>query len=273
MLRGDSMKSISKLFSLLLAVVLLLAAYPSTAYAALSTTARDWYYTKSQNHKAPVVSGIIKDMLKKYDAYYIDDTKEKIIYLTFDLGYDNGYTEDILDTLKKHDIKATFFVCKAFITQNPDGLKRMLEEGHVVGNHTVNHIPFYKLSQSKLESELKGVEDAYKKTTGKTMTKVLRPPEGGYSEKSLALTQKLGYKTFFWSIALPNDWNLSNQPSRDTTLKLFKAQHHKGAIALLHGVSPAVAKNLDAMLLQLEDAGYRFGLVTDIPSAAEDKEK
>ncbi|SHO53800.1 polysaccharide deacetylase family protein [Anaerocolumna xylanovorans] len=267
------MKVISKLLSLLLAVILLLTAYPFKTYAALSTTARDWYYTKSQNHKTPVVSGNIKDMLKKYNAYYVDDTKEKVIYLTFDLGYENGYTDDILDILKEHDIKAAFFVCKAFIDQNPDGLKRMLEEGHVVGNHTVNHISFYKLSQSKLKSELKGVEDTYEKVTGEKMAKILRPPSGGYSEKSLAWTQKLGYKTFFWSIALPNDWNLSNQPTKDAALGLFKGQHHKGAIVLLHGVSPAVAKSLDAMLTQLEDAGYHFGLVTDIPSAAPAKKK
>lgn len=264
------MKTANKLVSLLLAIILLFTAFPGKIYAGnLSTAARDWYYTKSQNRKTPVVSDEIKDLLKKYDAYYVGNTKKKIIYLTFDLGYENGYTADILDVLKKHDIKASFFVCKAFIDQNPKGLKRMIKEGHVVGNHTVNHISFYKLSDSKLKSELSGVEQAYEKVMGEKMTKIVRPPSGSYSEKSLAALRKLGYKTFFWSIALPNDWNLSNQPTKEAALQLFKVQRHKGAIVLLHGVSPAVAGNLDTMLSQLEDAGYQFGLVTDIPAAAD----
>lgn len=267
------MKTVNKLISLLLALTLLFTAYPAKIYASdPSTTARDWYYTKSKNHKTPAVSANIKDLLHKYDAYYAGNTRKKIIYLTFDFGYENGLTSSILDTLKEHDIKASIFVCKAFIKQNPDGLKRMLKEGHIIGNHTVNHLPLYKLTGNKLKSELKGVEDAYYEATEEKMTKILRPPSGSYSEKSLALTQALGYKTFFWSIALPNDWNLANQPSKDTALRLFKEQHHKGAIVLLHGVSPTVADNLDTMLTQLEDAGYTFGLLTDINAAPDIKD-
>lgn len=250
---------------MVMAFIMFFATYPQTIYAStLSTKAKDWYYTKSKEHKSPVVSKETKELLKEYDAYYVYNAKKKIIYLTFDLGYENGYTTQILDTLKKHDIQATFFVCKAFIDTNPKGIKRMVKEGHIVGNHTVNHLSFSKLSKSKLKSELGGVEEAYEKVTGEKMIKIVRPPEGGYSEKSLSLTQKLGYTTVFWSIALPNDWNLKQQPSKQTTLSLFKNQHHKGAIVLLHAVSPAVADNLDTMLTQLEDAGYEFRLVTDM---------
>lgn len=259
------MKKIKTFLPIVMAFIMFFTIFPQGVYAGtLSTKAKDWYYTKSKKHKSPIISKETKELFKEYGAYYVYNTKKKVIYLTFDLGYENGYTTQILDTLKKHDVKATFFVCKGFIDKNPEGLKRMVEEGHIVGNHTVNHLSFSKLTKSKLKSELKGVEDAYKEVIGEKMLKVVRPPEGGYSEKSLALTKQLGYTTVFWSIALPNDWNLKQQPSKQTTLSLFKNQHHNGAIPLLHGVSQAVADNLDAMLTQLEDAGYEFRLVTDM---------
>lgn len=259
------MKKIKTFLPLVMAFIMFFTSYPSHVYAGtLSTKAKDWYYTKSKDHKTPIISKETKELIGEYDAFYVYNTKKKVIYLTFDLGYENGYTSQILDTLKEHNIQATFFVCKGFIDKNPKGLKRMVKEGHVVGNHTVNHLSFSKLSKSKLKSELEGVEDAYKEVTGEKMLKLVRPPEGGYSEKSLALTKKLGYTSVFWSIALPNDWNLKQQPSKQTTLSLFKNQHHKGAIVLLHGVSSAVADNLDEMLTQLEDAGYEFKLVTDM---------
>lgn len=262
------MKKFYSFIAFLVSFILFFSICSQPVYAAVSTTARDWYYTKSKGHKTPVVSESIQKMLKKYNGYYVYNTGKKVVYLTFDFGYDNGYTAQILDVLKEHEIKASFFVCKAFIDQDPEGLKRMVEEGHVVGNHTVNHIPFYKLSESKIKTELKRVETAYKEVTGEKMAKIVRPPSGGYSENSLAITKKLGYTTVFWSIALPNDWNLDNQPSKETALGLFKGQSHKGAIILLHGVSPTVADNLDAMVTQLEDAGYEFRLVTDMVSGS-----
>ena len=259
------MKKIKIFLSVIMVLAILISVFPQDASAnSLSTKEYGWGYTKSKEHKTPSVSKEMKEWLKEYDGYYVHNTKEKVIYLSFDLGYENGYTTEILDVLEEHDIKATFFVCKAFIDKNPKGLKRMVKEGHVVANHTVNHIPFYDLSESKLKRELKKVEDAYEEVTGKKMVKFVRPPEGGYSETSLSLTKNLGYTTIFWSIALPNDWNLKDQPSNETTLALFKNQHHNGAIVLLHGVSPTVAKNLDKMLIQLEDKGYEFKLVTDI---------
>ena len=253
------------ILSFILAFVILILNVPQDVNSAtLSTKALNWGYTKSKNHKTPVITKSTLALLKENNAYYVHDTNDKVIYLTFDLGYENGYTTKILDVLKKHKIKASFFVCKAFIDSNPKGLKRMVKEGHVVANHTVNHIAFYKLSEDKIESELSRVEAAYKKVTGKPMVKIVRPPEGGYSEKSLAITKELGYTTIFWSIALPNDWNMQDQPSKETTLALFKTQYHNGAIALLHGVSPAVANNLDGMLTELEKQGYEFRLVTDM---------
>ncbi len=262
------MKNIIKkrILSVILAFITVFTMMPtSEGYASsVSNKALGWGYTKSKNHKVPVVSKSTKALLKKNNGYYVYNEKEKYVYLTFDLGYDNGYTNKILDVLEEHEIKATFFVCKAAITANPKAIKRMVKEGHIVANHTVKHIPFYKLSKSSLKKELQGVEKEYEKVTGEKMVKFVRPPEGGYSEKSLAITKELGYTSIFWSIALPNDWNLKKQPSKKTTLALFKNQHHKGAIILLHGVSPAVADNLDTMLTQLEKEGYEFRLVTDM---------
>lgn len=259
------MKKIKISISIVMVFITLVLALPQQTYAStLSTKAQGWGYTKKKDHTTPSISKNLKGLLKKYDGYYVYNTKEKVVYLTFDLGYENGYTKKIMDVLADHEIKATFFVTKAFIDKNPKGLKRMVKEGHVVANHTVNHIPFYKLSESKIKQELAKVEALYKEVTGKKMLKIVRPPEGAYSEKSLAITKKLGYTSIFWSIALPNDWDLKKQPSKKTTLALFEEQHHNGAIVLLHGVSPAVANNLDKMLSQLEDEGYEFRLVTDM---------
>lgn len=250
---------------LIVTISLLISLFPQEVYANTpSQMPHGWGYVISKNHKAPYISKSTKKLLKKYDAYYVHNTKEKVIYLTFDLGYENGCTTKILNVLDKHKIKATFFVCKAFIDSNPKGLKRMVREGHAVGNHTVNHIALYKLSSNRIKSELERVRKAYKKVTGKEMSKIVRPPEGGYSEKSLADTKKLGYSSIFWSIAMPNDWNLKNQPSKYRMLSLFPSQYHNGAIVLLHGISPAVADNLDQMLTQLEKKGYKFKLITDI---------
>ena len=176
------MKNLKKLFALLMSLIILFSVFPYGVNAAtLSTKQQGWYVTKNKKHKTPTINKETQKLLDKYDGYYVYNTNKKVIYLTFDLGYENGYTTKILDVLEKHDVKATFFVCKAFIDKNPKGLKRMVKEGHVVGNHTVNHIPFYNLSESKLKSELKKVEDAYKEVTGEKMLKVVRPPEGGYS--------------------------------------------------------------------------------------------
>ncbi len=265
LIKPNKLKNIRLLLTILLTFSFAFTSVRSEAYAAsVSEKAINWGYTKSVDHKAPAVSKATKELLKKYDGYYVYNAKKEYIYLTFDLGYDNGYTNQILDVLEEHDIKATFFVCKAAITANPKAIKRMVKEGHIVANHTVNHIPFYKLSKSSLKKELKEVEEAYEKVTEEKMAKFVRPPEGGYSEKALAITKELGYTTVLWSIALPNDWNLKNQPSQKTALALFKNQHHKGAIVLLHAVSPTVADNLDAMLTQLEKEGYEFRLVSDM---------
>lgn len=232
--------------------------------SAFSTKGHAWSYTRNKEHNTPAVGETARLYCGKYQGYYVHNTSEKVIYLTFDEGYENGFTPKILDTLAGRNIKASFFATKSFITKNPELVKRMVEEGHVVASHTVTHRSMYELSDKELKEELEGVEEAYREVTGEAMAKYVRPPKGDYSEKSLAVTGELGYRTIFWSIALPNDWNQEKQPTKEEATALFKDNHHNGAIVLLHAVSRTVAENLDEMLQILEVEGYSFKLITDI---------
>ena len=235
-----------------------------TPQASPAPKGQSWYYQRNNTHKPSGIPSSASKLLEKYDGYYVYNTEQKVFYLTFDEGYENGYTPSILDTLLNHGVKASFFATKSFITKNPDLVRRMVDEGHLVLNHTVTHPSLYLLSDEKIKEELSGVEKAYTEVTGLEMHKCVRPPKGDYSEASLKATQALGYKTIFWSIALPNDWNLSKQPTKEETVSLFKNYHHNGAIALLHAVSSSVTENLDEMLQILEEEGYEFRLISDI---------
>ena len=155
------------------------------------------------------------DELKKYNAHYAADTNKKKIYLTFDCGYENGNTGAILDALKKHNAKATFFVVGHFLESAPDLVYRMVQEGHTVGNHTYHHPDMSSISTlESFKKELDDVRSLYKKITGLEMAWYYRPPQGKYSTQNLKMAQELGYKTFFWSLAYV-DWNADNQPTHD----------------------------------------------------------
>ena len=170
----------------------------------------------------------------QYDAVYVGDTEEKVIYLTFDAGYEAGYTEQILDVLKKHDVKAAFFVVGTYIENNPELVRRMAEEGHIVGNHTWHH---YNMSQiADLQSftrELQSVADQYREATGEEMLPYYRPPQGVYSEENLKMAKSLGYRTVFWSLAYV-DWNRDAQPTPEQAYEKLLPRIHPGAVVLLH---------------------------------------
>ena len=196
--------------------------------------------------------------LRKYDAYYAEDTEEKVLYLTFDAGYENGNTPVILDALKKHNVHATFFVVGNFISSNPDLIKRMNNEGHIVGNHTYHHPDMSQISTKEaFEKELKDVEDAYKEITGEEMTKYYRPPQGKYSESNLQMAKELGYKTFFWSLAYV-DWYENDQPTKEEAFEKLLGRIHPGAIVLLHSTSKTNGEILDELLTKWEEMGYTF---------------
>ncbi len=202
--------------------------------------------------------------LKRYDAAYIGDTGEKVLYLTFDAGYENGCTGKILDTLKKHDVPAAFFLVGNYIAQNPDLVRRMVKEGHTVGNHTMHHYDMSKISvQSAFEKELTELEALYRQVTGQDMEKYYRPPQGIYSESNLQMAKALGYRTVFWSLAYV-DWNNNDQPTAEYAYSKLLPRTHDGAVVLLHSTSATNAEILDELLTKWEQMGYRFAPISEL---------
>lgn len=203
------------------------------------------------------------DIMKKYGAYYVGNANEKVLYLTFDCGYENGNTPAILKALKKHKVKATFFVVGHFLKENNDLVKQIAKEGHTIGNHTYNHPNIIGMSKEKFESELTQVEDLYKEITSKEMTKYYRPPQGKYNVENLQMAQAKGYKTFFWSLAYV-DWNADAQPTKEEAFEKLLSRIHPGAIVLLHNTSKTNGEILDELLGKWEDMGYSFGTLGDL---------
>jgi len=226
----------------------------------------NWYYVgkgKDQIAEAPRES---IDFLKENSAYYLGDTSNKILYLTFDEGYENGHTGEILDILKEYKVPAAFFVVKPYISKEPDLIKRMIAEGHIVGNHSVHHPSMAQIhDKEKFKAELKGVEDAYKELIGEDMPKFFRPPMGKYSKESLQMTKDLGYKTIFWSFAY-KDWLVNNQPDENYAIQKIGKGAHPGSIMLLHAVSNTNTKVLATVLKTLQEEGYEFKSLNDLPT-------
>ena len=202
--------------------------------------------------------------LAKYDAYYLGDTAEKVIYLTFDAGYENGCTAKILDTLKAHDVPAAFFLVGNYMEKNADLVRRMVDEGHMVGNHTMHHPDMSKLADRETFSkELTDLEQLFRDITGKELPKFYRPPQGIYSEENLRMAQELGYKTIFWSLAYV-DWQNDRQPTAEYAFSKLLPRTHNGAVVLLHSTSATNAQILDELLTKWENAGYRFASLEEL---------
>ena len=212
----------------------------------------------------PPTGNASAEELKKYNAYFIGDTTQNTIYLTFDCGYENGNTEPILDALKKHDVKATFFVVGNFLETSPELVKRMVEEGHIVGNHTYHHPDMSKISDKQsFEKELKDLENLYTQVTGQTMKKYYRPPQGKYNTENLQMAKDMGYHTFFWSLAYV-DWLTDAQPSKEEAFDKLLGRIHPGAIVLLHNTSKTNGEILDELLNKWESMGYQFSSLKDL---------
>jgi len=202
--------------------------------------------------------------LMDYDAAYLGDPTQKVLYLTFDAGYENGCTEKILDTLQKHDVKAAFFLVGNYIEKNADLVRRMAEEGHIVGNHTMHHPDMRKIrTKEEFARELAGLEELYRETTGEELPKFYRPPQGNYSEENLAMAKELGYKTVFWSLAYV-DWNQDSQPTKDEAFEKLIPRTHNGAVVLLHSTSQTNGEILDELLRRWKEMGYRFGTLEEL---------
>lgn len=228
-----------------------------------SVTTGAWGLSFRQEGSAPVGNAGV-DQLRQFNAVYLGDTRQKRLYLTFDSGYENGATEKILDTLKKHQVPAAFFLVGNYIQRNADLVRRMVEEGHIVGNHTMHHYDMSKLSdKAAFSKELTDLEDLFRETTGKELPKYYRPPQGIYSQENLTMAKELGYKTVFWSLAYV-DWINDKQPTKEQAFAKLLPRTHPGAVILLHSTSQTNAEILDELLTHWEQAGYSFGTIDEL---------
>ncbi|MGL5152724.1 MAG: delta-lactam-biosynthetic de-N-acetylase [Clostridium sp.] len=235
---------------------------PKPTPSNLNNSKISWWYVPNKEGKTPGINSKIGFDLNKYNGLYVGDTSRKVLYLTIDEGYENGYTSQILDVLKKNNVKATFFVTSPYIKSQPDLIKRMVADGHIVGNHSKNHpsMPSVSSDTSKFNNEFKDVEVLYKNLTGLDMPKFFRPPMGEYSEKTMSMTNSLGYKTVFWSFAY-NDWDVNNQPDKTYAKQKIMDGLHPGAVLLLHAVSKTNTEILDEVIKDAKALGYEFELI------------
>lgn len=221
-----------------------------------------WGLKKVKNSE-PEIPTSQKEMLSGYNAFYMDKSKPKKLYLTFDEGYENGYTSKILDVLKEKNVPATFFITAPYAKEQGELINRMINEGHIIGNHTINHPNLPDLSDSqKISDELSGMNNLVKELYNYDM-KYLRPPEGFYSEKVLSIANNLGFKTVFWSFAY-KDWDINSQKGKDYALSQITPYLHDGAILLLHAVSKDNAEAMADIIDYSRSQGYEFASLDEI---------
>lgn len=253
----------------ILTILLCIGCYKNTLLAKVttlepSTNAKGWFYQPKKDGTPSGEPQEVLELINKYSAYYLGDTSKKVLYLTFDEGYENGYTPGILDVLKKYNVKAAFFVVKPYITSNKEIIKRMVVEGHLVCNHSTNHPSMAGITNvEKFNNEFIGVEKAYEEIIGTKMPMFFRPPMGKYSELSLKYTAEYGYKTIFWSFAY-GDWDPKKQPTHEFAKKIIKQRTHNGAIILLHAVSKTNSEILEDLLIQWIQDGFEFKSLNEL---------
>ena len=229
-----------------------------TANASPASAAEgSWGLSFQESGQKPVANTTAAE-LKPYDAHYVDETDEKVLYLTFDAGFENGNTPAILAALKKHQAPATFFLVGNYLSTSPELVKQMVDEGHIVANHTYHHLPMSKMtSLESFSEELDSNAALFKEITGQEMVKYYRPPSGIYSLDNLQMAKDLGYHTFFWSLAYV-DWYENQQPSHAEALDKLISRIHPGAIVLLHSTSKTNGEIMDELLTKWEEMGYTF---------------
>lgn len=233
-----------------------------------NVSSENWGLGFGQEGSQPTGNASV-DELKKYDAHYVGDNAEKVIYLTFDAGYENGNTQPILDALKKHNVPATFFVVGHYLESAPELVKQMVADGHFVGNHTYHHLDMSSIaSKEAFEKEMRDVENLFKEITGTELAHFYRPPQGKYNTNNLKMAQELGYHTFFWSLAYV-DWYQDKQPTKEEAFKKLVGRIHPGAIVLLHSTSRTNGEILDELLTKWEEMGYTFRTLEDFVQTSE----
>lgn len=222
-----------------------------------------WGFKRSTDHQPPQAGEEMDALLEKYGSFYLGDTSKKEIYLTFDNGYENGYTAPILDVLKAKQVPAAFFVTGHYLKTEPALVQRMVREGHIVGNHTDRHPDLTRVSDERLREELLRVEEEFKRLTGEKGMGYLRPPRGIFSERTLALSSELGYRNVFWSLAFV-DWQTDRQRGWRYAYRNIMEQIHPGAVILLHTVSRDNAEALARVIDDLRAQGYQFRSLDDL---------
>lgn len=222
-----------------------------------------WGFKRATDGIPPSAGAALDQLLEKHGAIYKGKPDDKIVYLTFDNGYEAGYTESILDTLKKQEAPATFFLTGHYLKSATPLVKRMIKDGHGIGNHSFGHPNLANLSDQKLTEEWTKFDDLLRELTGIKRTVYTRPPEGIFSEKVLAKGNELGYRHIFWSIAFI-DWHKDKPRGRDYAYNELMKQLHPGAVILMHTVSPDNAEALPSFIQDAKKAGYSFRSLDDL---------
>ena len=227
-----------------------------TSSQGLSNKKIGWGIKRETDHKQPDVGTTNKQILEKYDGICMGNSEEKYVYLTFDNGYEAGYTPKLLDILKQNNVKAAFFITAHYLNTQSELVQRMIDEGHIVGNHTVNHKSMPDLDDGKIKSEIMELHKSVYEKFGYEM-KYIRPPMGEYSERTLEITKSLGYTTTMWSFAY-DDWNEQKQGREEYGKTKVISNVHNGAIILLHANSVDNSNILDSCIKEIKNMGYEF---------------
>ncbi len=243
-------------------VILTVSCLPANAVE----TAHHWYCVRTKDGTPPPLPSELT-FIRNHNAFYLDENArqdDKVIFLTFDAGYENGNVARILDTLEAHDAQGAFFVLEHLITANTELIQRMLDGGHLVCNHTARHKDMAKVSDFEaFQEELKNLETVFKDTTGEELAPFYRPPQGSFTEQNLCMAKEMGYATVFWSFAYA-DWDNEKQPDPAKSIDLILKHTHNGMILLLHPTSQTNAEIMDTLLTKWEEMGYRFGSLEEL---------
>lgn len=255
------MKRALRIFSILLILCML----PCVSYA----QGINWYCKREKNHIQPTLGKDLK-ICENYDVYWCDqryndiNSKEKVIYLTFDAGYENGNVEKIVDILNDENVKGAFFILDNLIIKNPELVQKMIDTGHIVANHTMSHKDMSKMkSIDEFKAELESLEKLYFETFKEEMPRYYRPPEGRFNENNLKWARELGYKTIMWSFAYA-DWDNGKQPRAKYAIAKIRDNIHNGEVMLLHPTSSTNAEILKEIIVELKNQGFRFGTLDEL---------
>ncbi|GAA0450473.1 polysaccharide deacetylase family protein [Alkalibacillus silvisoli] len=248
-----------KIMLIILSVVFIFSNIPSEA---VSNESYGYGYKKKYDENPPDL-GFYGPLIEEYNGVYLGDEENRMVYLTFDSGYEQGYTEQILDVLEEKDVPATFFLTGHYVEDQPELVKRKVNDGHIIGNHSDDHLDYTKISDEKIKEDLKSLDEKIMNTTDQEGVQFFRPAKGVFSERTLQLTDELGYTNVFWTVALV-DWNKDENKGWQHSFDELLKQVHPGAVILLHAVTEDNAEALGYLIDELRERDYEFGSLDDL---------